>query len=482
METKAAAKVGLMVIVGAALLYLGWRFLSHTNPNHYTLYAVFNDVKGLTKQTPVKMNGVAVGEVGSVGFEDGSLKPKVTLAIDNKFQNRIPVDSQIYITSGILITNPQMEIKPGTSSVTYADNDYWKNVQAEPTGALAQLSPEADNAVKQLTLTIKTLTPKLSATMDNLQGILKRTDSAMANVEAISLNAKNLVSDPKIRQTMAATLDDFKAISHDARQTAHAMSVELRGVIKRNSGKFDELANGAVDLLQKFADTVDAARGAVTKLTEQVSDPRLQQSLIETIDLAKTTLARFNQIASDIHSLTGDPNVQGNLKSTVATLKETTEEGQKLVKRVSSLVDAIKPGNKPRLGIGRPELSIDLLARSNAPHFRSDLNLRVPVGDNNAFNLGIFDFAERYKLTAQYETTLQGFGAMRYGVYASKLGVGLNWGKSPGTNFRIDAYDPNNLKLDAKAVVKINNDFSFLLGADSIFKRTTPLVGVRLTR
>ena len=171
-----------------------------------------------------------------------------------------------------------------------------------------------------------------------------------------------------------------------------------------------------------------------------------------------------------------------DLKSSVATLRETTEQGQKLIERINTLVGTLPVGKgTPRFGIGRPEVAIDFLARTNAPHFRSDVNLRVPIGDHNAFNLGPVRFAERDKLNAQFETDVNGLGALRYGIYASKLGLGLTWPQD-GTQFRIDAFDPNHPQLDAKAIFKVNPDFSLMLGADSIFKRTTPVIGVRLSR
>jgi len=482
MESKAAVKVGFMVLVGLVLGFAAWYFLAHLNLNTYTLRAVFRDTKGLQRQTPLRMNGVTIGEVQKIELDPQTLRPVVWLSVDKKY--RIPNRSLIRITSGLLISNPQIEIVPEPSDTYYVDGETWKNVEQVPSSGLAAISPEADEAVKQLTHTIKTLTPKLSATMDSMQGILKRTDVMMANFEQASYSARSLAGDPKIRRTMYALLDDMKEVSGNARLTAKELTGELRVVVKRNSAKVDELTTGAVDLLQKFADTVDAARGAVTKLAEQVSDPRLQQSLVETLDLAKTTLARFNQIASDIHNLSGDPNVQNDLKTTVATVKETAEEGQKLVERINTLVGSIQTGGKgPRLGIGRPELAIDFMGRTNAPHFRSDLNVRLPIGDKNALNLGLYDFAERYKLNAQYETLLGGYGDFRYGIYAGKLGAGWTWPSSAsGTRFRLDMYNPNNLQLDAKALFKINDDFQIFLGADSIFKQTTPLIGVRLTR
>jgi phospholipid/cholesterol/gamma-HCH transport system substrate-binding protein len=480
METGSAARVGLFVLVGLAIGLAAWWFLSHASLNRYAVRATFDDVKGLQEQTPVRMNGVSIGEVKRVRLDSATRKPIVTLAIGNDY--KIPEDSSIAVTSGILISNPLVEITPGKSVVVLKDGDVWRGRIAEPVGALAQLSPETSEAVRQLTITVKTLTPQLEGTIKDLRGILKRTEVVMANVQDASYSAKNLIGNPQIRVTMDRLLADMQAVSQDARRTASTVSAEMRGVVKRNSGKFDALANGAVDLLQRFADTVDAARGAVTKLTEQVSDPRLQQSLIETLDLAKTTLARFNQIATDIHSISGDPTVQNDLKTTVSTLRETTEEGQKLVERINTLVGSLPTGKGgPRFGLGRPELAIDFLGRGNTPHFRSDINVRLPIGDKNALNLGIYDFAERNKLNAQYETKI-GPSALRYGIYASKLGMGLDWRTAPGTSFRLDAYNPNSFQLDAKALFRVSDDFSLWLGAESLFKRTTPAIGVRLSR
>jgi phospholipid/cholesterol/gamma-HCH transport system substrate-binding protein len=336
--------------------------------------------------------------------------------------------------------------------------------------------------VETLNVTLKQMTPKLTATMDQMQGILKRADLAMANIQSATASASRLASNPRIEQTMNAVMADLRDVSEDARRTAKVVTAELRATVRRNTGRFDELAEGAVELLQRLADTVDAARGTLTKLTEQVSDPRLQQSLLETVDLARATLARFNQIASDIHSLTGDPGVQTDIKSTVSSLKETTEETGKLVKRIGSLVETLQPGKSPRLGVGKPEINIDMFARTQTPRFRSDIGVRLPIGEENAFHLGLYDFPEANRLNAQYETVLKGRGALRYGLYAGKLGVGLDWGAAEKSRFRLDAYDPNDLRLDAKALIRLNPDFSVWAGADNIFKRTTPLVGIRLTR
>ncbi len=77
---------------------------------------------------------------------------------------------------------------------------------------------------------------------------------------------------------------------------------------------------------------------------------------------------------------------------------------------------------------------------------------------------------------------VDGAGAFRYGLYASKLGVGLDLQTGAGMKLRLDAYDPNRLTVDAKSYVKINDDGSLWVGADSLLRHTTPTLGVRLSR
>jgi hypothetical protein len=88
------------------------------------------------------------------------------------------------------------------------------------------------------------------------------------------------------------------------------------------------------------------------------------------------------------------------------------------------------------------------------------------------------DFGDRYRLNAQYESKLS-VGAFRYGIYDAKLGVGLGFQSGLNTIFKLDLYDPNNIKFDAKAQIPLSNDFRLWFGADNVFRKTTPVIGVR---
>jgi len=488
MESGAAARVGLMSLIGMGLFVAAWWFLSHGlyDLTHFRLKVPFENTNGLLRQSPVRMNGVTIGEVEDIRLDDPAhpLMPVVTLAIERRYEGRIPADSTIAITSGLLISNPQIDITPGTGPARMASGAWWPKDQVRaPAGLLAQVSPEADKALRQFTETMQELTPRLGRVMVRVEGILNRANGVMANLEGATGEARSLLADPKIRRTLHAALTDLETMSADLRRTSLTLTADLRGMVRRNGPKLDELATGAVELLVNVRDTIDAARSMVTRLSEQVSDPRLQQSLQETLDLAKATVARFNQIASDIHQISGDPEIQKSLKTTLGTLGETSDRANEALERVNSLLGSIRiPTGSPRLGIGRPEVGIDFLGRANAPYFRSDVGIRLPIGDRNAVRLGLYEFGEQYKLNAQYETRVMDTAALRYGIYASKLGIGYDWRISPGARLVLDAYDPNNLQFDARALYRLSDDFSLWLGADSVFRNTTPVLGIRLTR
>ena len=67
----------------------------------YTITAEFNDIGGLKVRAPVKSAGVVVGRVEGITFDNQTLRAKVTMRIDKRYE--FPRDSSASIlTSGLL--------------------------------------------------------------------------------------------------------------------------------------------------------------------------------------------------------------------------------------------------------------------------------------------------------------------------------------------------------------------------------------------
>src|SRR5262249_55083002 len=160
---------------------------------------------------------------------------------NNKYKSRIPDNSRITITTGLLIANTQIDITPGDSPTYLPPDAVWPaNQVVLPGSFLSQLSPETNETVTRLNKTLAVVTPRLERSMARIEGILNSTGRMMGDLQATSRAARNLVTDPKLRRTMNASLEDLQVMTHETRKTAVALGSDLRAIVKRNGAKVDE--------------------------------------------------------------------------------------------------------------------------------------------------------------------------------------------------------------------------------------------------
>lgn len=98
--------VGLFVLLGlGALIFLGLRVANvqgFASEKTYTLYATFDNIGGLKVRAPIKVGGVVVGRVSDIQLDAKTYTPKVSLAVNEAF-NQIPDTSSLSIkTAGLL--------------------------------------------------------------------------------------------------------------------------------------------------------------------------------------------------------------------------------------------------------------------------------------------------------------------------------------------------------------------------------------------
>ncbi len=504
MDFKAIAKVGAFFVV-AALVLGGWlTYLAHLKPNSYVVKVSFKDMKGLIPQSFVRMQGVQVGEVKRVDLDTDAITadghfpdPVVTLVIDSKY--RIPEDSIFRVASGILITNPTVEITPGRLRTTLRQDNSAKVQGAESGGALATLSPELQETVTKLNGEFGSLQGKINKSYVKIDKILDQTQTLLHTSNDSIAAAKNIIADPQVKAKLVDTLENFKESSAQAKLATVQLRGKLNGLLDSGRGTFDETKDSLLNIFDRIDTTLDDANTVVKKLTEQVTDPRLQQSLQETTELARTTLARFNQLASDLHQFTGDPALQDDLKTTIANLKSASASGQEAVGRLNNLIGKI-PGASARTGTGGADGSgtgttgskpfkplrfppinvlINASEQFDPSRFRLDAEARIPFGQRSLINLGLYD-VEHSSLILQAGTRMGGGVTSRYGLYAGKLGLGLDYNSVNNFYIRSDLFDANHPRLDIRTGFRVNKNASFWIGTDGLLRRPVPRIGIEL--
>ncbi|NBI12951.1 outer membrane lipid asymmetry maintenance protein MlaD [[Haemophilus] felis] len=98
--------VGLFLLIGlGALVFLGLKVANvqgFSESKSYKIEAYFDNIGGLKVRAPLKSGGVVIGRVTDIELDAQNYLPKVTIAIDEKY-NKIPDTSSLSIkTAGLL--------------------------------------------------------------------------------------------------------------------------------------------------------------------------------------------------------------------------------------------------------------------------------------------------------------------------------------------------------------------------------------------
>lgn len=94
----------------------------------YTITAQFENIGGLKVRAPVKSAGVVVGRVEQIGFDNQTLRAKVVMRLDKRFQ--FPKDSSVSILTSGLLGDQFIGIDGGGDIENLSDGDQVKLTQS----------------------------------------------------------------------------------------------------------------------------------------------------------------------------------------------------------------------------------------------------------------------------------------------------------------------------------------------------------------
>lgn len=111
-------KVGIIVLVGVALLYVGINYLKGNSvfSNERTYYAIYDRINGLQPSNPVMINGFVVGQVKSINMLSDTKRSLLVEFVIKEKNLRIPTDSKARIQSSGLLGSKEVELWLGRSS------------------------------------------------------------------------------------------------------------------------------------------------------------------------------------------------------------------------------------------------------------------------------------------------------------------------------------------------------------------------------
>jgi len=300
MKINNETKIGLMAVVGIALLVFGFNFLRGKSlfKKEKHIYAVYQDVQTLAKSNPVVINGVQIGRIENV--DGGKDMRRIVVTVNLTKDVNIP-DNSLAVINPNLLGSPSLEIQLGNSTTYLKNNDTLLTTLSSGAfdEALKIINPvlyEVRNAVKSLDSVMHVVTGVFDpTTKNNIKGIISNLNTTTASfaLSAASLqeilNVQNgaLASSLKNVSDFTANLNSNNRKLDSILENARAASQKFADIDLKNT--LDTL-NAAVVNFKKSSDKINSKDGSIGLL---LNDTKLYDNL-------ESTANKLNILLDDI--------------------------------------------------------------------------------------------------------------------------------------------------------------------------------------
>lgn len=344
-------QAGLFITLGIALFIiviflLGQRRQIFVQQENYT--ATFTDVQGLSEGAPVRLGGITIGRVDTIGFSTDNKDPNVyvDILISSKYLERIRTDSIATIETQGLLGDKLVNIKSdGSGNMLEPGSELRSSEPADIASVLNKAGEVVDNTVEisrsvsglvgelrdstseSLTTSIAALSEILTEVKDGSgflhtliyadkegASILKNLDATSHDLKAISKEIRNgkgllnaLIYAPEGKTTLAALADASKNIAVTAGHISKLAQEIESGDGLLHSVVYDEAPGGIAEIVNKLnrtATNLEKASAALANgegtLGALLVDAQLYDNAVEITDGAKRSFLLKEAIKSTL--------------------------------------------------------------------------------------------------------------------------------------------------------------------------------------
>ena len=480
MLLRSEAKVGLIVFIGIVALIMVYWFLGGLGlrAQSYTIYALFSDARTLDKGADVRMAGVKIGWVSGIGLTRGS-KARVDMRIWNG--NEIPIDSVARITAGGFIAENYMEILPGSKK------KHLKSGGRIASGQLVQF----DQVLVDVGELLEEL--KTSATgINEILGDKEMIASVKETIEALKSAAESA-------SELVSSAEDVIDKSSPQIQSAFASLAAATDRAKKIADQFEDIlihdAKPNIDLiLGQAAIAMINLKNTMADADELISEMRTGaatanealQRLALVAEQAGEMMDRLNEAAGGIRDLATDQQLHSDLKRTAHNAAEASEQAKCLMINLNRKFGGLTSGPTYDQKSAIPQYgpSVDALWKTNRGKYRFDANYTFAGSGPMFYRIGAYNIGENTRLNLQGGTTLDRKNAVRYGLYASRVGLGYSFHSGDTFSASADLFRPNDPELELRGVLGVGAGFGLYGGVADVFDKDKRdvLVGVRYNK
>jgi len=289
--------IGLVFIAALSLFIWGFSFLKGFNlfKEQRVLYAVYDQVSGLSKANPVSINGLKVGQVSDIYFEP-NFSGKIIVEITIETQLPIPGNSVALIYSSDLMGSKAIDLKLGTDSMLVANGDtLGTRVEASLKEAVNQQIQPLKAKAEELIMSIDSVVTVIKQIFneqarENLTSSLASVQATFENLESASYNLDQMIAAEKVRfgeimfnlESITSTIQENEENIDNILSNFASISDSLaRAEIPQTFSNINRVVGEVADIVEK----INAGEGTLGMLVNNESLYRDLQKSSEQLHL-----------------------------------------------------------------------------------------------------------------------------------------------------------------------------------------------------
>jgi len=287
LKVSKEVKTGALALIAIVLFIFGYNYMKGHNifDSSKEIYAIYDDVEGLSGSSDVVINGLKIGKVTEIDFLNETGEILVTMRIQNDFAFSKNSIAQIY--SDGLIGGKVMKILPDYAAETVQSGDTLQSDIEE--GVIANV-------------------------VSRLVPLREKFEAAVGGIDTLVRSVNNVL-DESGQKDLKESLSSFNSTMENLNQS----SAQINGLLNRNSTKLDSV----VENFDKTAENLGSFSDSLALIE--------MQPIIAKID---KTLEDLNSVSSKLESGEGTAGKLINDEKLYDNLERTSKEMEELVQDI----------------------------------------------------------------------------------------------------------------------------------------------------
>lgn len=296
--------IGLMFIVALAVFIWGYNFLKGISvfDKERVFYGVYDKVDGLMKSNPVSINGMKVGQVKDLYFDE-NYSGNIIVIFELSTDFPIPENSLARIFSSDLMGSKAVEIRLGDAKELAQSGDTLR------TGIEMGIKEEVNRQVQPLKRKAENLITSIDSMVFAIQTFFN--DSASQ----------------KLYNSLESIEGTFRHLNHTAYQIDTFVVVE--------EAKLSKVINNIEGVTATLVNNRDNINEVIANM-KTITDSLAKSDIPGTFEKAKISLTKLSAILEKINQKEGTAGMLINDKKLYEQLAETTEALKGLIEEIKA--------------------------------------------------------------------------------------------------------------------------------------------------